>query len=72
MQYIIDNVVRFTMCDAYVDQGRYIGEDPVGYKCCQYATNKYWGVPGLCLDLCNDCLVMIRTEPERIKFILPK
>lgn len=30
--------VEFVSCDAYIDQGRKIGDDPVGYKCMKQAT----------------------------------
>lgn len=37
-------------CDAYVDQGKYIGDDPVGYKCYQAAVHRVGDK-----DLCDWC-----------------
>lgn len=43
--------IPFT-CDFYVDQGRKIGDDPVGYKCSNDAV--YEGTNGALM--CNLCL----------------
>jgi len=51
-------------CDALVDQNRYIGKDPVGYKCMNTAIygvykGKY---------LCQDCFEMIMEKTGRVSF----
>lgn len=49
-------------CDALVDQGRHIGDDPVGYKCsnnCEYEDREGH-------LLCESCVVLKIKEPHRI------
>jgi len=51
------------LCDAYVDQDRTIGGDPVGYKCSLPAE---WESPEGVL-LCADCI----DNPHRCSFVSP-
>ena len=48
-------------CDALIDQGRYIGDDPVGYSCMREAVTRVGG-----FDLCARCAAMLIDEPDRI------
>lgn len=52
--------IPFT-CNMLIDQNRYIGEDPVGYKCSRAAR---WESDGYLV--CDICREMFATEPERI------
>ena len=54
---------EFVMCDAYVDQGRSIGNDPVGFKCGAQAC---YVVDGH--DLCSRCADLLEREPDRVHF----
>ena len=56
-------------CDALVDQKRYIGEDPVGYKCSREAK---WEAPDGFL-LCDGCLAMFKDPKQiyRLTFVPP-
>ena len=57
----------FCMCDVFVDQGRYIGDDPVGHKCTNRAT-KQFNVNGQEMHICDECLVMWQSNPKRLSF----
>lgn len=46
--------ITFVMCDALVDQGRYIGDDTVGYKCTRPATKRVC-ICSRPIDLCDWC-----------------
>lgn len=52
---------EYILCDARIDQGRYIGEDPIGYGCSNQAKYEIGG-----LHLCEECKTMLKDEPERI------
>lgn len=51
-------------CDALVDQDRYIGSDPVGYKCSRDAVNEVGGAL-----LCEFCREIWLNEPSRLSFV---
>ncbi len=51
-------------CESLMDQERYIGNDPVGHACWRHAEVE---MPDGRL-LCNDCVKMLATEPQRITF----
>ena len=51
------------MCDALIDQGRSIGDDPIGFKCTKTATQRHNE-----RDLCPTCAETLAREPERISF----
>jgi len=52
--------VEFVMCDGYIDQGRFIGDDPVGCKCSAPATRETEDG----YDVCDWCA----SNPERVTF----
>jgi hypothetical protein len=43
------------LCEVLLDQGRYIGDDPVGYACRQPAKWEYTLMPPLSYLLCDSC-----------------
>jgi len=49
-------------CEALIDQNRFIGEDPVGGRCCNsgthYTKEGAW--------ICDDCQTLIEMEPHRV------
>jgi hypothetical protein len=47
-------------CEALIDQGRTIGDDPVGHACMQKATVVYWKNNGPRRFLCSDCAADFR------------
>lgn len=49
-------------CDAYVDQNRYIENDPVGYKCFNDAEYEH----DIGFLLCEKCSIMFKEQPRRI------
>ena len=53
------------MCDALIDQGRSIGDDPIGFKCTKPATQRHDEK-----DLCLTCEEILAQEPERISFAI--
>ena len=59
--------IEFVMCDCYIDQNHYIGDDKIGCKCCKMAT-KSSKIKGLDLDICDVCLEIWKKDPERISF----
>jgi len=61
------SVKLYYKCEAHIDQGRYIGDDPVGCKCSQDATYE-WAHEGYSVAICNDCRKKIFSSPERISF----
>ena len=66
-------LLRDDTCQAYIDYGRFIGDDPVGHCCINKASSeatiivdgkfKYFRV-------CDHCKKLIEEEPERISFLL--
>lgn len=50
-------------CEMLIDQGRYIGSDPVGHACHNVGTHTFNGYV-----VCLDCVDKIKNEPERITF----
>lgn len=56
------------LCDAYIDQGRYIGEDPVGYKCMNPARFEVETDKRL---ICQSCAILTELEPLRLTFKEP-
>lgn len=54
-------------CCALVDQNRYIGDDPVGHACSERAIKTVW-LKGVGFRVCNRCVTMLESEPERITF----
>jgi len=54
--------IEFTMCDAFIDQGKYIGDDVIGFKCCKIATVKTKDGT----DLCDTCFQLLSEEPQRV------
>lgn len=55
-------------CDMLVDQGRYIGEDPVGHACSNDAV--YEASEGGPL-LCESCRDLLFSEPFRLTLVAP-
>ena len=55
--------MEFTMCDAYIDQGHRIGDDPIGYKCSKLETQRIGEH-----DICAVCLEILNKEPKRGSF----
>ncbi len=53
------------ICKALLDQGRYIGEDPIGHACGQPATVERT-VEGRPYELCESCYQLLLEEPERV------
>lgn len=51
------------MCEALIDQGKYIDGDPVGRCCTNRATHIYYGN-----FVCDECITMIRSGSTRITF----
>lgn len=56
-------------CECLIDQDRYIGSDPVGYKCMNTAV---WVIGGAGIligkKFCDDCKKIREETPERITF----
>jgi hypothetical protein len=62
--------IQFSMCDAYIDRGRKIGEDPVGYKCCKIldkSSSFNWHVVDD-HEVCDCCYELMLKESERVSF----
>jgi hypothetical protein len=56
-------------CEMLVDQKRFIGSDPVGYKCMEPAVHVVGNDWNCGFYLCCDrCYKMLCLEPERIMF----
>jgi hypothetical protein len=58
---------EFVVCDAYQDQGHYIGDDPVGCGCARPAETTI-RIDGKLIDMCMYHRQMLDEEPERISF----
>lgn len=58
--------MRAALCPAYIDQGRYIGSDPVGYKCSNLV--QVIGKSGMTAGLCETCRGMALIKPGRLSF----
>ncbi len=56
-----------TCCSCYWDQGRYIGEDPVGHCCIAYATMELLCC-GVKVPVCIDCYGELVKGTDRISF----
>lgn len=52
-------------CEGLIDQGRYIGDDPVGSACCQDATKE---TPSGYL-LCDRCTELLVSGSPRLTFL---
>lgn len=52
--------IEFEMCDAYVDQGRKIGSDPMGYKCTKLDYQDF--------RVCSTCFDLLQFIPHRVSF----
>lgn len=50
-------------CEALLDQGHYIGDDPIGSACANDADFVYNGVA-----VCGHCKILIEQEPRRVSF----
>lgn len=64
---------RELVCEAMIDQRRYIGTDPVGYKCGNVASGEvaFEGRNDLKpVRVCDRCRAMLESEPERVTFIV--
>ena len=61
MRIRVANNKLLIYCDCLVDQGRYIGEDPVGYACFNLTEGRKTDEG---LDICEWCY----QHPERITF----
>ena len=58
------SIEKITMpypCDLLVDQKRFVGKDPVGYRCTNAAK---WELEGL--RFCDKCRTMLFEEPMRL------
>ncbi len=51
------------MCEALIDQGRVIGQDPVGYRCSRPATYEILSTGHL---ICDRCRKLILESPELV------
>lgn len=49
-------------CEALIDQGRTIGDDPVGHACFREATLTVKDANGLHRYLCGECAIALRTQ----------
>lgn len=56
-----DKIYLEYSCQSLIDQGKYIDDDPVGYRCSGKAKWNYLGY-----FVCEKCKDMIQSEPERI------
>lgn len=56
------------ICECLVDQNRYIGSDPIGYKCSRPAAHEMECGDGRKFLICAECFQMTLTEPDRIDF----
>ena len=59
----MDKILIPFKCDSFIDQGLYIGEDPIGHSCSNDATKE--------LDeilLCDSCVEILKDNPERLSF----
>lgn len=59
--------VEFQMCDAYIDQGRKIGNDGVGFKCTKIAETQV-NIDGVLRSVCMVHRAMIDDETGRVSF----
>lgn len=50
----------FVLCDAYLDQGHYVGGDPIGHACTQDAVARRQNH-----DVCQDCLNLLESGNPR-------
>ncbi len=50
-------------CEALLDQGRYIGDDPIGHSCCNDSVYEFAGHV-----VCIECKLILEQEPERVSF----
>lgn len=50
-------------CDLLIDQGRKIGDDPIGYKCSQDAAYELGGYL-----VCEECKNIVMENPERLTY----
>lgn len=55
------------VCDAFVDQGRFIGSDPVGFKCHMDAV--YESENGILL--CQEHEILFKQGSHRLTFVSP-
>lgn len=53
-----------TLCDILIDQGKYIGNDPVGFACTNEAKYEINSI-----HICERCFDLIKLEPSRVTFI---
>lgn len=51
------------LCEMLIDQGRYIGSDPVGHACRNVGTHTFNGYV-----ICLDCVEEIKKDSKRITF----
>ena len=61
MRYKIGNQ-EYCVCDALVNQGMYISEDPIGHKCNHPATQQTIDKYNRVYDICDWCV----SHPDRI------
>jgi hypothetical protein len=76
LQNVINKKMKETkFCLGLIDQGHYIGDDPVGHSCCNLAEHELT-VQGYDLhtgedttaptQLCAQCYALLCNEPERL------
>lgn len=65
---VISEQIKNATCMMLVDQGRYIGNDPVGYSCSNLA--KFKDLQGNLW--CPDCREIFMVQPGRITMPDPK
>lgn len=61
----MDMATTLILCAARIDQGRYIGNDPVGFQCSNYGTQVVW-IDGLSWHLCDRCKNLLASDPARV------
>jgi hypothetical protein len=53
------------LCAGLVDQGRFVGGDPVGHACPRAAEAWFWR-DGFCWAVCAACLASLRADEGRV------
>ena len=59
------------ICDALVDQNKYIGDDPVGHACFNEAKYETAWIDGEPILLCEECSQILLTDLARLTFLTP-
>ena len=63
--------LRGLYCECLIDQGRYIGDDSVGYACSNRVTKKATSEYGT-FYLCDSCFELLSKDPLRITYMFTK